>query len=693
MKIEVAKHERMSETGSSLMRLIQNNELPLLDLLVREAIQNSSDAKKKFVDKINVKFNTGNFDVSKFSSNFEGIEKQLNRRFPGIQDYLEIRDSNTTGLTGALHHSEVDGNDFGNLINLIYEISKPQQREGSGGSWGLGKTIYFRVGIGLVLYYTRIKIGSEYKSRLAACLVEDENKDDAILPKLHEGPKRGIAWWGEDVNNNYTVPLTDENEIEEILGDIGVTPYVGDETGTSIIIPFVDREKLLKSAHATYKKEKINYLPWLNTLEDYLIGSIQKWYAPRINNPGYKIDCMLNPSVNDHIISPRNMYPLYQTQIDLYNNSSYAKNGPINLIVPNNTIEKHKVSLRGTFMVENEAGEIVYAILERSDLKMSPPFNYKDPYTQLNIENYSYEGENAPILSYCRKPGMIINYDCNGVWTSKIIKPSEDKYLIGLFIPNSFNELNNSYNNILLEEYLRKSEKADHRSWGDWTVRERNPMIVSKIIDNIARKVNSNLVNNITEKYEVKKTSIGKNLASILLPPEDFGKKPTISKSNKTKSKNSKIRKHSRKSAINITDMHIDNDDNKIMKFEVTIPSRSIGTLIDLRVESENGNIQANKWEDPEGIGLPFPYAIDDIVIMSLDNQDDKKQYTELHDIENIIDLSFSKTELFSKNYGFTIYKKLNNNILIKGEIRFNIDKDDFAAVIHAKDLEGDLNA
>ena len=45
MKIERAQHARMSETGSSLLRLIQNHELPVLDLLVRESIQNSLDAK------------------------------------------------------------------------------------------------------------------------------------------------------------------------------------------------------------------------------------------------------------------------------------------------------------------------------------------------------------------------------------------------------------------------------------------------------------------------------------------------------------------------------------------------------------------------------------------------------------------------------------------------------------------------
>lgn len=45
MKIEIAEPGRMTQSGSSLLKLIQNNNMPILDLLVRESIQNSLDAK------------------------------------------------------------------------------------------------------------------------------------------------------------------------------------------------------------------------------------------------------------------------------------------------------------------------------------------------------------------------------------------------------------------------------------------------------------------------------------------------------------------------------------------------------------------------------------------------------------------------------------------------------------------------
>ena len=46
MKIEIAEPGRMTQTGSSLLNPLQNNNMPVLDLLVRESIQNSLDARK-----------------------------------------------------------------------------------------------------------------------------------------------------------------------------------------------------------------------------------------------------------------------------------------------------------------------------------------------------------------------------------------------------------------------------------------------------------------------------------------------------------------------------------------------------------------------------------------------------------------------------------------------------------------------
>lgn len=235
MKFEIAQHGRMSESGSSLLRLIQNQDMPLLDLLVREAVQNSLDASNG-APFVNVDISQRQFSAKELNKHLEGITDKLNSKYskPAYNSII-ISDTNTVGLTGPVKYEDVKGHDFGNCLKLIYEISKPQLNEGAGGSWGLGKTIYFRIGMGLVIYYSRIRHNGKYKSRLAACLVEDETKQDSLIP-ASGGVKRGIAWWGAAPwNRKETVPIEDEKEIKRVLSVFNITPYKNDETGTNLL--------------------------------------------------------------------------------------------------------------------------------------------------------------------------------------------------------------------------------------------------------------------------------------------------------------------------------------------------------------------------------------------------------------------------------------------------------------------------
>lgn len=226
MKIEIAEPGRMTQSGSSLLKLIQNNNMPILDLLVRESIQNSLDAKNESDPNVMVEFLTGEFEKALLNIELDGITDALNKKF--LNDsykYIAIKDSNTVGLTGKLHYDDVMDNQYGNLLKLIYEISKPQEAEGAGGSWGLGKTVYFRVGIGLVIYYSRIiNEQGDYESRLAASLVENELETDSLIPVLSEKSKRGIAWWGEEIGENKTRPITDDDYIVKVLNIFSIEP-------------------------------------------------------------------------------------------------------------------------------------------------------------------------------------------------------------------------------------------------------------------------------------------------------------------------------------------------------------------------------------------------------------------------------------------------------------------------------------
>ena len=125
MQIEIAEPGRMIQTGSSLLRLIQNNNMPALDLLIRESIQNSLDARASNSRYVEMDFLTGHFRSEQLGKELDLLTQPLYKRYSNKEcEFLAIRDSNTTGLTGVMDYKEVKNNDYGNLLKLVYEICK-----------------------------------------------------------------------------------------------------------------------------------------------------------------------------------------------------------------------------------------------------------------------------------------------------------------------------------------------------------------------------------------------------------------------------------------------------------------------------------------------------------------------------------------------------------------------------------------
>ena len=130
----------MTTSGSSLLRMMQNVSTPVLDLIVRESLQNSLDAAKRTLqinsEKIRVDINYDIFDSNKLANEFEGISKKLHEMDSENAHFLSISDTNTIGLTGNLNGIFKSNEKDQNLGKLVFQIMKPQDNEGSGGSWG-----------------------------------------------------------------------------------------------------------------------------------------------------------------------------------------------------------------------------------------------------------------------------------------------------------------------------------------------------------------------------------------------------------------------------------------------------------------------------------------------------------------------------------------------------------------------------
>ena len=99
--IKYISGDYVQTTGSALLKMMQNNAMPVLDLFVRESIQNSLDAVLPGKDKVIIDYQIGSFDKKSFAECYPDIKEEIYSKFLEREyKFLAIRDSNTIGLVG-----------------------------------------------------------------------------------------------------------------------------------------------------------------------------------------------------------------------------------------------------------------------------------------------------------------------------------------------------------------------------------------------------------------------------------------------------------------------------------------------------------------------------------------------------------------------------------------------------------------
>ena len=682
MKIEIAEPGRMTQTGSSLLSLIQNNNMPILDLLVRESIQNSLDAKKPNEKYVNVEFKIGDFNSSKLNGELEGITDSLNKEYPkGSYKYLTIRDSNTVGLTGEIDFRKVKDGNYGNLLKLIYEICKPQDADGAGGSWGLGKTIYFRIGIGLVLYYTRIMTPSgDYCSRLAASFVENEANSNSMIPVYKNMAKRGIAWWGDEIGDNITVPITDESVIKKFLEIFHIEEYIDNQTGTTIIIPYIDENHLLENNRIEYTDSVDNeYIPyWSTSVEKYLNVAIQRWYAPRLNNPKYSYGPFLRASVNGTPITFDKMEPVFKIVQCLYNRAFNIKDEDY---LSNNLVETFVAPVNVKKYFEDSAvGYLAFAKLPRKVLGMEVPVNKPEPYIFLNCE-ITDKNSNKPLVFFVRQPGMVVSYETVSAWTSGIQSTNKNEYILGIFVLNSNNKFKVDESPVQnVEAYIRKSEMADHTSWSDWSASSFNPRIVTKIQNNLTKIIDAAYVQKEDGSNSKQNSELSKLIGDLLLPPNGFGdgasgdeKRPPNPKPSGRTSKVSFV--------ADIGNVCYKANEMNLPLILKTLNNKKISSAaFEIQIDSERNSISLEEWENELKLETPFCISSIKIVIDTLDGQKVKKEL--LIDKDNLVgsidDISFVAHKTLSNTvYRLSLTSKDEHSLHITFDTTIRLNRKD----------------
>lgn len=662
--------------GSVTLKSLQNDNIPELDLLVREAIQNSSDAAlQEADDSFTVKFNTGTFVPARFNTNLSGIEGILDEMFPGeTADFLEIRDSKTQGLTGPLRIDDMPSDDHGNFFKLIFDTGKKQTQAGAGGNWGFGKSVYYRVGMGIVVFYSRIKIEGSYESRLIITLVENEENPDAILAKINPR-SAGKAWWGIKEGKDDFLPITDDELILEILNVFGIPAFRPNETGTSIIIPYIDKQKLLKNIipeEANISDDIRARCTWASNFEEYLILAIQKWYAPKIHNQHLKEFCnkkWLRVYVNNKPIRYDTMLPFFKLVQELYTiaiaktyDYDYQSEWLSNAICS-------AVPIRNYFDTSENSSTAGYVAAIRINTEdMYGGQNYMDPciYTR-HFENDP--DINEPIVMYSRDPGMVIEYTIAGLWVKGITPPERsDEYIFAFFVPITTKKLKadlseKKYADMELGEYLRECEASDHMGWKD----PANMQVVERIQKNTVNQIFGKIVSLKTKQIEATASKLSGKLGRKLLPRIGYGRVPRGGGSGGSgggsKINNVEFNIISR----NITEAEL------TIEYELKLTNGKKTAELTVLIDSEGGLIDPKAWQND--IGTEFPVEFTEVTIHSLSStKEEKKIFTDVFCNKDHIRMRNQYIELNLDNVdevyaGFKIVSNISSPV-IKGKIK-----------------------
>ncbi|MDB5937388.1 MAG: hypothetical protein JWQ01_4732 [Massilia sp.] len=610
----------MQESGGALLRAIQNDSMNPLDLLVRESVQNSLDAALSSAGRVYVDFSVRAHTTEAILYCLKGgVNIQaMKLRFPTGGRLLEIRDSYTEGLSGPLDLQDVGlGQSHGNLLKLVYEVGRSRHDETAGGSWGLGKTCYFRMGIGLVIYYSRVLQAGALQERLVACLVENEEAVD----RLQTSTRTGIAWWGKQ---NELQPITDPAHISSALASLGISPFKGVETGTSIMIPFL-RDDLIPDAGDESDSDEdvvdaaIARPWWFAKYEDYLTIALQRWFCARLDNPKFRDGPMLAASVNGKLIRASSMMPTFQIVQALYNRLG-PSSGPYDDFITKAEIAPADVltasiNLRTTFANGSAAGKVMAVLLTKEELRMAPPDNYSDPFLHI-FGHTETSPPYRPLVTFMRRPGMLVRWDDSREsrgWGGGLAGAGDGRFLIALFLPEKDRRLNVAAclklrnSSATLESYLRGCEKADHHHWND----QAGFAVIAKIRTQVGKHLKEFGVGQISKATSTPALRTARNLADRLLP-RGFGtdgRHGSATDRGRKQKDPARVERMSRSSEPSLEIVKIAHEPDGI-RLEWTL-QWGVGSEprdIILSVDSEAGQISPESWY-AEGLGN-FPFLI-----------------------------------------------------------------------------------
>lgn len=222
-------------TADGLRNQLGRPSLSRLTVLVREAAQNSWDAKVS--DHVDFRMDVGCVLPEHLPRWRELLAGTPDDHLP-MEDFLEdwgiaylaISDRGTEGLTGPTRSDVHASAGRRNWLSFVLNSGDKQDTVGGGGTYGYGKGAFYIASlVGTVLIHTRFRDehGSGLTTRLIGASLGSSYEHNGV-------PYTGRHWWGR-AGQDHCEPLVDGDAVAVAMA-LGLPAFNGDETGTTVVV-------------------------------------------------------------------------------------------------------------------------------------------------------------------------------------------------------------------------------------------------------------------------------------------------------------------------------------------------------------------------------------------------------------------------------------------------------------------------
>lgn len=425
----------MRYNGNIFLKSLDGSDIIRTDLLLREAVQNSYDAKKSSTTPVDFYLNGINLDkaqadyLSTFLKGIDGLaSNDLGDEIKEGLFCLEVADKGTVGLQGPCQQYDSKGNviesEAFNYRDFVLMMGGSKDGQ-SGGIFGIGKASFFLVSkLHAVIIYSKTEYLGKPETRLIIRYFREDNKG--------EMQKYWVGDWNKEKHPKERSPYPFINDKADFFAkNLGFMEYSAGEYGTSILILGCNLEDG-KDEESRKSSEQV--------LAEFVPKRIPHWFWPKMISPNIHETIRFTVTLNGlpiPILSPED-----------------GKSPYFHFCFPYHTLKKE--GFEGEGKIE----------CKKPRVTLGRVTTHKTSAMQTSEINELFGEGNNVCLAYMRNVELIVRYET--FYVSGI--GSDLLYAMFHTDPTSHaaDEKKGS-----VEKAFRESENQTHDKWSEYQVQDR----------------------------------------------------------------------------------------------------------------------------------------------------------------------------------------------------------------------------